>query len=314
MELANQWLAALEVAQIASNRYCYETPVECCGVTYVTELPARARKPLWIANKLPPLEPGCVRRLVWALNVVEANLDFWVERLRQGQHLRTMLFGQGPVSFARDVYLILAQRRHEHQLTATDRLEQRVGSPPPCPSAPRGECGHPVMHPGAGRSAEGPEVKVGGRPGASACRSQPAAPTACPTRRSGAAGRPPPVLGGQAGRHGLRRALHQGPALSTQLAGASEEDPGHEPRRTSLQAYTDIDLYAAKQFRRLLGSHSDLRQTALTQMLVARSKRMFRIGSAASVQEAGSLASNGRRERCGAALPAWLPARMLVTA
>lgn len=65
-------------------------------------------------------------RLVWDLSSVEASLDFWTERLRQGQHLRTMLFGQGPVSFAKDICLTVARKQQQRQLTATDRIEQRV--------------------------------------------------------------------------------------------------------------------------------------------------------------------------------------------
>jgi len=58
------------------------------------------------------------------LSLVEKNLDFWVERLRQGKHLRTMLFGQGPVSFAKDVRQIIT--RQERRDTASERIERRV--------------------------------------------------------------------------------------------------------------------------------------------------------------------------------------------
>ena len=65
------------------------------------------------------------RRLVRDLSVVEENLDFWAESLRQGQHLRTILFGQGPLSFAKDMRRALAGHRSEW--SATDRIERRVG-------------------------------------------------------------------------------------------------------------------------------------------------------------------------------------------
>ena len=64
-------------------------------------------------------------RLVWDLQNVERNLDFWMERLRQGKHLRTMLFGQGPVSFYKDVRE--AVLKHQRSDTASDRIERRVG-------------------------------------------------------------------------------------------------------------------------------------------------------------------------------------------
>jgi hypothetical protein len=63
-------------------------------------------------------------RLVSELSLVEKNLDFWVERLRQGKHLRTMLFGQGPVSFAKDLKQII--RKQERRDTASERIERRV--------------------------------------------------------------------------------------------------------------------------------------------------------------------------------------------
>ena len=55
---------------------------------------------------------------------MEKNLDFWVERLRQGKHLRTMLFGQGPVSFYKDVKEIVL--KHPKKDTAADRIERRA--------------------------------------------------------------------------------------------------------------------------------------------------------------------------------------------
>lgn len=63
-------------------------------------------------------------RLVWDLQNVERNLDFWMERLRQGKHLRTMLFGQGPVSFYKDARE--AVLKHQRSDTASDRIERRV--------------------------------------------------------------------------------------------------------------------------------------------------------------------------------------------
>ena len=66
-------------------------------------------------------------RLVWDLENVDRNLDFWMERLRQGKHLRTMLFGQGPVSFYKDVREVVL--KHQKSDTASDRIERRVGLP-----------------------------------------------------------------------------------------------------------------------------------------------------------------------------------------
>lgn len=57
---------------------------------------------------------------------MERNLDFWLERLRQGKHLRTMLFGQGPISFYKDVKEIVL--KHPQKDSASDRIERRVSS------------------------------------------------------------------------------------------------------------------------------------------------------------------------------------------
>ena len=78
-------------------------------------------------------------RLVRDLSVVEENLDFWAESLRQGQHLRTIMFGQGPLSFARDMRRVLAG--HRSDWSATDRIERRVsGAPSELRSAVRLRC------------------------------------------------------------------------------------------------------------------------------------------------------------------------------
>ena len=83
-DLPTEWLSALELVQIASDR------------------------------------------LIWDLSRVEKSLEFWSERLRQDQHLRTMLFGQGPVSFAKDVTRIVSRRQSAH--SPSDRIERRVRS------------------------------------------------------------------------------------------------------------------------------------------------------------------------------------------
>lgn len=83
-DLPTEWLSALELVQIASDR------------------------------------------LIWDLSRVEKSLEFWSERLRQDQHLRTMLFGQGPVSFAKDVTRIVSRRQSAH--SPSDRIERRVTS------------------------------------------------------------------------------------------------------------------------------------------------------------------------------------------
>ena len=67
-------------------------------------------------------------RLLRDLHTVEANLEFWQNRLHQGSHLSFMLFGQGPVSFAHDVLLTLERKHRQRMTSATDKIERRVGS------------------------------------------------------------------------------------------------------------------------------------------------------------------------------------------
>ena len=70
----------------------------------------------------------CLHRLLRDLHTVEANLEFWQNRLHQGSHLRFMLFGQGPVSFAHDVLCTLERKRRQRMTSATDKIERRVSS------------------------------------------------------------------------------------------------------------------------------------------------------------------------------------------
>lgn len=70
----------------------------------------------------------CLCRLLRDLHTVEANLEFWQSRLHQGSHLRFMLFGQGPVSFAHDVLCTLERKHRQRMISATDKIERRVSS------------------------------------------------------------------------------------------------------------------------------------------------------------------------------------------
>ena len=70
----------------------------------------------------------CLRRLLRDLHTVEANLEFWQNRLHQGSHLRFMLFGQGPVSFAHDVLSTLERKHRQRMTSATDKIERRVSA------------------------------------------------------------------------------------------------------------------------------------------------------------------------------------------
>ncbi|DBA83396.1 hypothetical protein WJX79_000744 [Trebouxia sp. C0005] len=65
-------------------------------------------------------------RLLRDLHTVEANLEFWQNRLHQGSHLRFMLFGQGPLSFAHDVVSTLERKHKQRMTSATDKIERRV--------------------------------------------------------------------------------------------------------------------------------------------------------------------------------------------
>lgn len=69
----------------------------------------------------------CLCRLLRDLHTVEANLEFWQNRLHRGSHLRFMLFGQGPVSFAHDVLSTLERKHRQRTTSATDKIERRVG-------------------------------------------------------------------------------------------------------------------------------------------------------------------------------------------
>lgn len=71
----------------------------------------------------------CLRRLLRDLHTVEANLEFWQNRLHRGSHLRFMLFGQGPISFAHDVLSTLERKHRQRMTSATDKIERRVSSP-----------------------------------------------------------------------------------------------------------------------------------------------------------------------------------------
>ena len=62
------------------------------------------------------------------MKAVDRNLHFWQARLKQGSHLRFMLFGQGPLSFVKDVVSGVRDKRHKRLLSATDRIERRVSS------------------------------------------------------------------------------------------------------------------------------------------------------------------------------------------
>ena len=59
---------------------------------------------------------------------MDRNLHFWQARLKQGSHLRFMLFGQGPLSFVKDVVSGVRDKRHKRLLSATDKIERRVSS------------------------------------------------------------------------------------------------------------------------------------------------------------------------------------------
>ena len=65
-------------------------------------------------------------RLLRDLHTVDANLEFWQNRLHQGSHLRFMLFGQGPLSFAHDVVSTLERKHKQRKTSATDKIERRV--------------------------------------------------------------------------------------------------------------------------------------------------------------------------------------------
>lgn len=67
-------------------------------------------------------------RLLRDLHTVEATLEFWQNRLHQGSHLRFMLFGQGPISFAYDVVSALERKHKQRMTSATDKIERRVRS------------------------------------------------------------------------------------------------------------------------------------------------------------------------------------------
>lgn len=69
---------------------------------------------------------GLFCRLLRDLHIVEANLEFWQNRLHQGSHLRFMLFGQGPLSFAHDVVSTLERKHKQRMTSATDKIERRV--------------------------------------------------------------------------------------------------------------------------------------------------------------------------------------------
>ena len=62
------------------------------------------------------------------MKAVDRNLHFWQARLKQGRHLRFMLFGQGPLSFVKDVVSGVRDKRHKRLLSATDKIERRVSS------------------------------------------------------------------------------------------------------------------------------------------------------------------------------------------
>lgn len=107
-QTAELWLVALQVAQIASDRFA----ASCDSSTAS------------ILGKNPERLQPC--RLLRDLQEVEANLDFWQNRLHQGSHLRFMLFGQGPISFASDVISALERKHKQRMSSATDKIERRV--------------------------------------------------------------------------------------------------------------------------------------------------------------------------------------------
>ena len=157
-EVANLWLLALEMTQIASNRcsLCLFMPLArrpsplLYNVTVALDSDftfsvrgvggASGRRILLVhvvthaegamiglrGPQPPNPDLGPSHRLVSELSLVERNLDYWLERLRQGKHLRTMLFGQGPVSFAKDVRNLLPIHKSERRDTASERIERRV--------------------------------------------------------------------------------------------------------------------------------------------------------------------------------------------
>eukprot|EP00891_Asterochloris_glomerata_P003299 jgi/Astpho2/3299/Aster-x0572 len=72
------------------------------------------------------IEQATADRLLKDMKAVDRNLHFWQARLKQGSHLRFMLFGQGPLSFVKDVVSGVRDKRHKRLLSATDKIERRI--------------------------------------------------------------------------------------------------------------------------------------------------------------------------------------------